>query len=103
MPTKQGRLVALTKHIAAYVEEVPRAWDAYLKEKDKGTEQGRAERAAMRSVHPGDNNTGVRLDTWKKHKLCGPRLQQRKSKEPVQLSGHDSPEVSNRIKPSRTR
>ena len=67
MPSKKGRLVALTKHIAAYVEEVPRAWDAYLKEKDKGTEQGKAEKAALRSVYPGDTNIGVRLDTWKKH------------------------------------
>ena len=69
MPSKKGKLVALTKHIAAYVEEVPRAWDAYLKEKDKGTEQGKAEKAAMRSVYPADQNIGVRLNTWKKHKF----------------------------------
>ncbi len=69
MPSKKGRLVALTKHIAAYVEEIPRAWDAYLKEKDKGTEQGKAERAALRSVYPGDQNIGVRLNTWEKHKF----------------------------------
>ncbi len=69
MPSKKGKLVALTKNIAAYVEEVPRAWDAYQKEKDKGTEQGKAERAALRSVYPRDTNIGVRLDTWKKHKF----------------------------------
>jgi len=69
MPSKKGRLVALTKYIAVYVEEVPRAWDAYLKEKGKGTEQGKAERAALRSVYPGDQNIGVKLNTWKKHKF----------------------------------
>ncbi len=69
MPTKKGRLLALTKRIAAYVEEVPRAWGVYLREKDKGTEQVKAEKAALRSVYPGDTNIGVRLDTWKKHKF----------------------------------
>ncbi len=69
MPSKKGKLVALTKHIAAYVQEVPSAWDAYLKEKSKGTEQGKAERAALRSVYPGDQNVGVRLSTWKRHKF----------------------------------
>jgi hypothetical protein len=69
MPTEQKRLVALTKHIEAYLNEVPLAWEAYLKEKSKGMEQKKAESAAMRSVYPGDNNTGVRLKTWKKHKL----------------------------------
>src|SRR5271157_5147585 len=69
MPSKKGKLVALAKHIADYVEEVPRAWDAYLKEKEKGTEQGKAERAALRSVYPGDQNIGVKLNTWKKHKF----------------------------------
>ena len=69
MPSKKGGLVALRKHIAAYVEEVPRAWDAYLREKDKGIEQRKAERAALRSVYPGDQNIGARLNTWKKHKF----------------------------------
>ncbi len=69
MPSKKGKLVALTKHIDAYVKEVPLAWDAYLAEKDKGTEQGKAERAALRSIYPGDQNIGVRLDTWKRHKF----------------------------------
>ncbi len=69
MPSKKGRLVAFTKHIAAYVEEVPVAWNAYLKEKGKGTEQGKAERTALRSVYPGDQNIGVKLNTWKKHKF----------------------------------
>ncbi len=69
MPTKKGSLLALTKHIAAYIEEVPLAWNAYLKEKSKGTEQGKAERAALRSVYPGDQNIGVKLDTWKRHKF----------------------------------
>ncbi len=69
MPAKQGRLIALTKHIEAYVREVPLAWEVYLKQKSLGTQQEKAESVAMRSVYPGDNNTGVRLKTWKKHKL----------------------------------
>lgn len=69
MPAKQGRLIALTQKIDAYVKEVPLAWEAYLKQKSLGTEQEKAESVAMRSVYPGDNNTGVRLKTWKKHKL----------------------------------
>ena len=69
MPTKQGRLIALTKHIDAYVKEVSLAWEVYLNQKSLGTEQEKAESVAMRSVYPGDNNTGVLLKTWKKHKL----------------------------------
>jgi len=69
MPAKQGRLIALTQKIDAYVKEVPLAWEAYLKQKSLGTEQKKAESAAMRSLYPGDNNVGVRLKTWKKHKL----------------------------------
>jgi hypothetical protein len=69
MPDKLGRLIALTKRIDAYVKEVPLAWEVYVKEKSKGTEQEKAESVAMRSVYPGDNNTGVRLKTWKKHKF----------------------------------
>jgi hypothetical protein len=69
MPAKQGRLIALTQKIDAYVKEVPLAWEAYLKEKSNGVEQKKAESAAMRSVYPGDNNIGVRLKTWKKHKF----------------------------------
>ncbi len=69
MPPKKGRLIALTQKIAAYVREVPLAWEAYLKEKSKGMEPTKAESAAMRSVYPGDNNIGVRLKTWKKHKF----------------------------------
>jgi len=69
MPPKQGGLIALTKYIAAYVDKVPLAWDAYVKEKSKGTEQAKAERVAMRSVYPEDPNIGVRLNTWKKHKF----------------------------------
>ena len=69
MPAKQGRLVALTKRIGAYVDEIPLVWEAYLKQKSFGTEQEKAESTAMRSVYPGDNNTGVRLKTWKKHKF----------------------------------
>lgn len=69
MPSKKGKLVALTKHIAAYVQEIPLAWEVYLTEKAKGTEQKKAEGVALRSVYPGDNNIGVRLNTWKKHKF----------------------------------
>lgn len=69
MPPKKGRLIALTQKIDAYVKEVPLAWEAYLKERSKGMEQKKAESAAMRSVYPGDNNIGVRLKTWKKHKF----------------------------------
>jgi hypothetical protein len=69
MPDKQGRLIALTKRIDAYVKEVPLAWEVYVKEKSKGTEQGRAESIALRSVYPGDHNFGVKLNTWKKHKF----------------------------------
>lgn len=69
MPREQGRPIALTKHIDAYVKEVPLAWEAYLKEKSKGTEGSKAERAAMRSVCPGGKNIDVRLNTWKKHKF----------------------------------
>ena len=69
MPTKKGKRVALTKHIAAYVQEVPLAWEVYLNEKSKGTEQKKAEGVALRSVYPGDQNIGVRLNTWKKHKF----------------------------------
>lgn len=69
MPAKQGRLVALTKRIGAYVDEIPLVWEAYLKQKSLGTEQDKAESTAMRRVYPGDNNIGVRLKTWKKHKF----------------------------------
>ncbi len=69
MASKQGKPIALTKHINAYVDEIPRAWDAYLTEKDKGTPREKAERVGMRSVYPGDQNIGVRLSTWKRHKF----------------------------------
>lgn len=69
MPAKQGRLIALTKRIDAYLKEVPLAWEVYVKEKSSGTEQGRAESIALRSVYPGDHNFGVKLNTWKKHKF----------------------------------
>lgn len=69
MSGKKGKPIALTKTIGAYVKEVPLAWKGYLKEKTKGTEQVKAERAGMRSVYPGDQNISVRLNTWKRHKF----------------------------------
>lgn len=69
MPREQGRPIALTKHIDAYVKGVPLAWEVYLKQKSLGTAQEKAERVAMRSLYSGDQNIGVRLNTWKRHKF----------------------------------
>ena len=67
-PVKQRKL----KKIDEYAEKIPLAWRFYQRELEKGIEQRKAELLAVKKVYPGDQNSSITLNVWKKYGLWPP-------------------------------
>ena len=62
-----------------FKKKIPVAWKIYQQEIQRGTGQRKAELKAVKAVYPGDKNSSITLNTWKKNALWPPSEPQEKA------------------------